>query len=222
MKKSEFPEKAYEVFANHELLSMGYMLYIPSQLKEQRLGYDALLHLKNRRIKAVALQYKIVSEYERAPKLFSKRCFKFELHKSSTGEYLQHNIMVKKNTRSWPPISAFYCVPCFVEYKVLYKHLQNGVVLKNSCFLKPSSEINDSKYHYVKFDSNQACQFSDDPKPMEIHSLDSLFEQQESVLFEDIMRESCVDEKHLICKIDEYLLQSQSFLLIKLSNENSV
>ena len=42
MKKSEFSEKAYEVFANHELLSLGYMIYIPSQHQEQKLGYDAL------------------------------------------------------------------------------------------------------------------------------------------------------------------------------------
>ena len=222
MKKSEFSEKAYEVFANHELLSMGYMIYIPSQQKEQKLGYDALLHSKNKRIKAVALQYKIVLEYDRTPKLLSDCCFKFELHKSSTGDYLQHNIMVEKNTRSWPPICAFYCVPQFIKFHALYKHLKSGTILENSCFLKPNSEIYDSKYHYVKFDNNQAYQCSNEPKPMEICSLENLFANQELVCFEDIMKETYVDEKHSIGSIDEYLLQSQSFLLIKVLDENPV
>ena len=53
MKRSEFPEKAYEAFINHELLSKGYMIYMPSQRKEKSVGYDALLHASSsRRFKA--------------------------------------------------------------------------------------------------------------------------------------------------------------------------
>ena len=216
MKKSEFPEKAYEVFANHELLSMGYMIYIPSQQKEQKLGYDALWQSKNRKIKAIAVQYKIVEQYERTHKLLSKPCFKFELHKSSTGKYSQHNIIVQKNAQPWPPICACYCVPNFVEYKALYKHLKDGTILKNSCFLKPHSEINDSRYHYIVFDNNKAYQCSDDPRIMTIHSLESIFNQQEAIYFEDLIREFYIEENQSIHSIEDYLTESQSFLIIKL------
>ena len=215
MKKSEFPEKAYEVFANNELLSMGYMIYIPSQHQEQKLGYDALWQSKNRKIKAIAMQYKIVEQYERTHKLLSKPCFKFELHKSSTGEYSQHNIMVQRNVRSRPPICACYCVPNFVEYKTLYKYLKDGTILKNSSFLEPHSEINDSRYHYIVFDNNKAYQCSDDPQPMTMHSLESIFKQQETICFEDLIGESYIDENQSIHSIDEYLVESQSFLIIK-------
>ena len=86
MKKSEFPEKAYESFLNHELMSMGYMLYIPSQIKENKLGYDALIQkLKYKKIKSLALQYKIVSQYKIPKTGFLDPCFKIELHKSKSG-----------------------------------------------------------------------------------------------------------------------------------------
>ena len=220
MKKSEFPEKAYETFANHELLSFGYMIYIPSQHQEQKVGYDALWQSKNRKIKAIAVQYKIVEQYERSHKLLSKPCFKFELHKSSTGEYLQHNIIVQKNAQRCPPICACYCVPDFVEYKTLYKHLKDGTILKNSRFLEPHSKINDSRYHYIVFDNNKAYQCSDDPQPMVVHSLESIFDQQESIYFEDLIRESCFDETRSIHSVNDYLIKSQSFLIIKLWDES--
>ena len=150
---------------------------------------------KNRRIKAVALQYKVVSKYDRAPKLLSKHSFKFDLHKSSTDKYSQHNIMVENNIRSSLPVCSFYCVPRFVEYNKLYEYLKNGAILENSYFLKPSSKIIDSKDHYVKFDNSQAYQCSDDPKSMEIYSFESLFAHQEPLCFEDLMKETYVDEK---------------------------
>ena len=117
MKKSEFPEKAYETFSNHELMSMGYMLYIPSQIKENKLGYDTLIQkLKCKKIKLLALQYKIVSQYKIPKTGFSDPCFKIELHKSKSG-YIQHNLMVKKNLKhTRTGIAAVYCVPQFVEY----------------------------------------------------------------------------------------------------------
>ena len=58
-------------------MSMGYMLYIPSQIKENKLGYDALIQkLKYKKIKSLALQYKIVSQYKRKTLLERKtrRC----------------------------------------------------------------------------------------------------------------------------------------------------
>ena len=220
MKKSEFSEKAYEMFANHELLSLGYMIYIPSQHQEQKLGYDALWQSKSRKIKAIAVQYKIVEQYERTPKLLSNPCFKFELHKSSAGKYSQHNIMVQKNARSWPPICACYCVPHFVEYKALYKYLKCGTILENSCFLEPNNNISDSKYHFVAFDANHAYQFSDNPLPMSMRSLESIFEQQESMCFEDLIKEQYINEEQSIQSIDDYLIKSQSFLIIKLLDNN--
>lgn len=192
------------------------MIYIPSQHQEQKLGYDALWQSKNRKIKAIAVQYKIVEQYERSPKLLSRPSFKFELHKSSTGEYSQHNIIVQKNAKSWPPICACYCVSDFVEYKTLYRCLKDGTILRNSRFLEPHSKISDSRYHYIVFDNNKAYQCSDDPQPMAMHSLEDLFNQQEAICFEDLIGESYIDGNQSIHSIDEYLAESQSFLIIKL------
>ena len=68
--KSEFPEKAFETYINYYLLNKGFKLYIPSQAKEAKEAYDALINnLANlattrRRIVSIALQYKVVSEYK--------------------------------------------------------------------------------------------------------------------------------------------------------------
>jgi len=67
MKKSEFSEKTFEIFVNHCLMNRGYQLYIPSQAREAKLAYDALINdLKTKKGKIIpfALQYKIILEYE--------------------------------------------------------------------------------------------------------------------------------------------------------------
>lgn len=215
MKRSEFPEKAYEAFINHELLSKGYMIYIPSQRREKSVGYDALWHTScGRKIKAIALQYKIVSEYVKPPISLSTPAFKFDLHKSAKG-YVQHNIMVKRNTTIWLKISAVYCVPSFVDYKSLYDYLKKGTLLNNSRFLIPTNKITDNKYHYIAFDNKIAYQFSQDPNLVENYSLDSIFERQESLCYEDLIQSNYIDEKTQTTKLDDYLIKTHSFLVIK-------
>lgn len=215
MKRSEFPEKAYEAFINHELLSKGYMIYIPSQRKEKSVGYDALWHTSGGgRIKAIAMQYKIVSKYIKPPFPLSTPAFKFDLHKSTKG-YGQHNIMVKRNTTIWSKIPAVYCVPSFVDYKSLYDHLKNGTLLHNSRLLLPIDKITDSKYHYIAFDNNNAYQFSQDPNTVGNYSLDSIFERQELLCYEDLIQSNYIDEEIRTTKLDDYLIKTHSFLVIK-------
>ena len=218
MKKSEFPEKAYESFANHEILSKGYMIYIPSQQKENKLGYDALVHLKNKKIKAVALQYKIVHEYERVRKPLSKPAFKFVLHRSSNG-YNQHNLLVERNTFRWSPIVAFYCAPRFVEYTSLYEYLKSASVLEHSCFLKPCDNIIDKEYHYITFDDTQAFQHSNNPKPVEIYSLESIFEQTEPMYYETLIEELYLSDQNERQSLDDFLIESCSILIVKVLND---
>ena len=218
MDKSEFPEKAYEVFANHELLSNGYGIYIPSQQKEKTLGYDALWHLKGTRFKAIALQYKIVSQYRRPPKMLSTPCFKFDLHKSAGG-YEQHNIMVARHTHTRFPILAVYCVPTFVEYKKLYEHLRNGTIFDNSRLLIPLKQISDSSYHYIAFDDTQALQFSKDPVSVENRHLDQIFESVEPIPSDYFTANRSNRRNEALEELDAYLLDTQSMLITKMIDE---
>ena len=221
MIKTEFPEKAYESFSNHELMAKGYKIYIPSQTKEKSVGYDALLHLKGKMFKAVALQYKVVSQYIRPPKPLSSPCFKFELHKTHDG-YEQHNIMVKRNTRIPAPVAAAYCVPFFVEYSELYDYLKKNTILENSCLLIPFDRINDFDYHYIAYDHSTALQFSKTPVPVKMCTLEQLFEQQKPLSFEDLITNAFAPKEHTYIEsnnptklLDDYLLKSESMLLIK-------
>ena len=71
MKKSEFSEKFFEILVDHLLLNHGFQIFIPSQNKENKLGYDALINnIKSimgtkKRINGFALQYKIVEKYKK-------------------------------------------------------------------------------------------------------------------------------------------------------------
>ncbi len=215
MIKSEFPEKAYETFINHELLSQGYMIYVPSQIRENAHGYDAQLQkFRGKRFKAVALQYKIVSEYERTPKPFCFPCFKFDLHRSQKG-YRQHNIMVKRNTNSKSKVLALYCVPRFVEYKLLYTYLKAGSLFSHSQLLKPIHPVDNSQSHHVKFDDTQAYQFSKEPRVVEMCTLESIFEEQEPLYYDDFIEGNCRNEPSFINGLNEYLKASRSVLILK-------
>ena len=48
------------------------------------------------------------------------------------------------------------------------------------------------------------------------HPLEDIFNQQEAICFEDLIGESYIDGNQSIHSIDEYLTESQSFLIIKL------
>lgn len=219
MKRSEFPEKAYETFANHELLSKGFMIYLPSQRKEESLGYDALLHgLRGRGIKAVALQYKVVSQYKRPPNCFHLPCFKFVLHKSING-YKQHNIMVMRNTKRRLKVLALYCVPNFVDYQSLYDYLRNGTLLQHSRLLMPLSRINDSKYHFIVFDDMKAEQFSREPEDVAMYSLENVFELQEPLHYRDWISKNDCDQYTFKQELDKFLRSTHSFLIYKCMDE---
>ena len=212
--KSQFPEKAYETLFNHELINKGYILYVPSQVKEEHSGYDVLINnLKTRRFKALALQYKIVDEYSRIPYPFSKPCFRFDLHKSSKG-YKQHNTMVKRNISPHSVIKACYCVPMFVDYPSLYNYSQSDTLMRHSRLLCPISKINDTKYHQVKFDSTKALQYSTEPSQIVAKTFESLFETEKFLSYEQLLVqfEAPIDTED---NLDRFLMENEMYLLIK-------
>ena len=177
--KSEFPEKAFETYINYYLLNKGFKLYIPSQAKEAKEAYDALINnLANlattrRRIVSIALQYKVVSEYK-VHKI--ARNFKFDLYASKKKKYTQHNILYKKN-KSSKYYAAGYVVPSFVTYQSLCDNLKYKTLLNNSYFIMPQYKISDSGYHYYTFDKNHALQHSPETLDSEILSMAELLKQ---------------------------------------------
>ena len=217
MKKSEFPEKAYESFLNHELMSMGYMLYIPSQIKENKLGYDALIQkLKYKKIKSLALQYKIVSQYKIPKTGFLDPCFKIELHKSKSG-YTQHNLMVKRNLmHAKTGIAAIYCAPMFVEYDLLYKYSIAKSLVSRSRFIVPQKAITDKQYHYIVFDAKCSKQFSNIPESIKYNSLENIIENQPTIYINELIETVTDSPNDLNCHtLNEFLIQTKSYLLIK-------
>lgn len=172
MIKSEFPEKIYEMLINCYFLSKGFDIYIPSQNKESKLGYDALFQNKKRKIGI--FQYKVVSEYIRKPKIHSKanKVFNFEIYKSNKNGFKQHNLLVKKHLNG---ITCGYLVPCFVSYDNLYNFYHSNILINNSKFIKPTSYIYDNNRHYVSFDTNNiAFQHSKEQFKFNISSVELL------------------------------------------------
>lgn len=172
MKKSEFPEKIFEILINHALLSNGFDIYVPSQNKESKLGYDALF--QKGKIKVGFFQYKIVSEYEKKPVSHrtALKAFKFDLHYSKLNGYRQHNLLVKKNLRG---LNCGYFVPNFIEYDILYKNHHSGMLNRfpNVILIKPTRPILDNKYHYITFDdSGLAIQHSKEGVKINTESID--------------------------------------------------
>lgn len=81
MKNSEFSEKFFEILVNHFIMELGYNIYVPSQNKESKTSYDALIHnfgATKRSIKAFAMQFKIVDKYDRLPS--NGDIFRFNLY----------------------------------------------------------------------------------------------------------------------------------------------
>lgn len=157
MRKSEFSEKFYEILVDHFLLRRGFNIYVPSQCKERKLGYDALINnLKKLKghIQAFAFQYKIVEEYERRPANGDN--FKFYLYPKNN--YLQHNKLVHFNSSN--KVFAGYVVPNFISFNDLYTNLNSGTLLANSLFIPPQAYITDNKSHYITFGNLTAHQHS--------------------------------------------------------------
>ena len=221
MKKSEFPEKAYESFLNHELMSMGYMLYIPSQIKENKLGYDVLIQkLKYKKIKSLALQYKIVFQYKNPRSGLSYPCFKMELHKSKSG-YTQHNLMVKRNLKHVKTgVAAIYCAPRFVEYDLLYKYSIAKSLVSHSKFIIPQKAITDKQYHYIAFDDKCSKQFSSIPESIKYDTLESIIENQPAIYINELIETVTDSPNDLNCHtLNEFLIQTKSCLLVKVMED---
>lgn len=191
MKNSEFPEKAFETYINHFLLEEGFNLYIPSQVREAKLAYDALINnLKSKtgRIIPIAFQYKIVSEYAVHKKA---KNFKFDLlankdRKTKITKYAQHNILFNKN-RASKYFAAGYIVPYFVTYDALYENIDKNTLLKNSYFIRPQHKIPDGPYayHYYMFDKITVKQHSSEPLEDEIISLRKLLNKVDNAINND-------------------------------------
>jgi len=152
MFQSEFSERLFEFFYNHEFLNTyDVHIYVPSQNREGLSGYDA--KLKGRKTKAILLQFKIVNQYERAPHLYTSPAFKFELLKHKVKGYRQHNQLFKIGKKG---LLALYVVPPFVDYKTLYTKSYKSKLLLDCNYYYPTHKIVDNKYHYVTFDSSNA------------------------------------------------------------------
>lgn len=170
MERSRFPEKIFEIFVNYFLLSKGFDIYVPSQIKEAKLGYDALF--QNGKIKIGILQYKIVTKYVRKPKEHSSanNVYYLKLHKDKALKYTQHNLLVKKANKG---IKCGYAVPCFVEYQDLYDYYHNKHLLKKSFIIIPKYQISDKKNHYITFDDKgNAFLHSKEQQNIEINNLE--------------------------------------------------
>ncbi len=165
MEKSEFSEKIFEILIDHVFLSEGLDIYVPSQNKESKLGYDALF--QNGKIKVGFFQYKIVSQYKRIPSCHkgAKNVFKFDLHLSKHNGYRQHNLLVKRSLRG---MNCGYVVPAFIKYNDLYNNYHSSLLSLHTIFIKPTKYISDKKYHYITFDDKgKACQHSKDETVIE-------------------------------------------------------
>ncbi len=176
MKQSEFPEKIFEILIDHVFLNKGLDIYVPSQNKEAKLGYDALF--QKGKIKVGFFQYKIVNEYKRKPRCHSNatKVFKFSLHFSKSHGYRQHNLLVKKALKGF---NCGYYVPAFIEYDTLYKTYHQGLLNKypNSFLIISIDRIDDADYHYITFDNlGNAYQHSKEEKRIKTQSIDDFSE----------------------------------------------
>lgn len=161
MIKSEFCEKLFENLINHIILqNFNVDIYIPSQNREAKSGIDALFQYG--KVKILLLQYKVSYNYKKKPTSFNScNTFKFNLHKNSRGEYVQHNKLVKNTNKG---LLCGYFVPVFNTYKELYNFYHNGLLLSNCRLIIPRSPIKDSKNHFIQYDNSCALQCSSEKK----------------------------------------------------------
>ncbi len=191
MKKSEFSEKFFEILVDHLLLNHGFQIFIPSQNKENKLGYDALINnIKSimgtkKRINGFALQYKIVEKYKKPQN--KKENFKFKLHPAHN--YRQHNKLCKCNQIG--KFIAAYCVPNFVTIADLYLNLNGGSLLSNSMLIFPKIHIIDNNSHYITFGHLTAHQHSSEQNNCDIKNFEQILKEQdaEHLMFPEVFIE---------------------------------
>lgn len=165
--KSEFCEKHYETFINHELLNRGYDMFIPSQKQEGELGFDAMIG-KCKQFKPLILQYKIPRNVSHQS---TYDIFKFNIHKHN-GQFTQHNTLVMYNRYG---INAVYCAPLFYKYSDLNKYLHCNQIISNSKVIIPTTPLN-SGSHHIKYTYKGAQLFSNHGYDCECTDLESLLE----------------------------------------------
>ena len=170
--RCEFNEKLYETLVNHELLTKGYGLSIPSQRHEKHLGFDSLV--ANRHFKVCCLQYKIPERAKSRRKFWGgQTVFKFYAHKDKAwNSYAQHNLLVKANMNGIP---AYYCAPYFLENSNLYNFLASNSLLAHSVLLKPIHQLLTTERHVIEFDRYQAYQFCDNCERIEMVNYEEIF-----------------------------------------------
>lgn len=185
MKKSEFPEKAYEELFFHELLmKYGYPgrapFFIPSQQAEKGLGYD-LCFVDNTgkmtKRKVMLIQFKVASEYSGKNRfclyqsggwirMLGKTIntkppfYKFDIYKErKSGCFNQHNQIIDYINRG---VDSFYAAPLFIKYSDLYNNYINKTIIDNSAFIPPFIKLNPGGRHHIEYNKSFFVQRSND------------------------------------------------------------
>ncbi|MBQ9265856.1 MAG: hypothetical protein IJ186_02120 [Bacilli bacterium] len=185
MKKSQFPEKAFETLFIHELLtrySSPYKtaFYIPSQVLEGNVSYDFCfvdnLGSKTKR-KVIFIQFKVSEEYEKKYKGF----YKFKIYKNRKSHpFKQHNRLCKYNKYGLGNIVAVYCAPRFTTMKDFYNNVASHDVINNSTLCVPRNPLYKDS-HYIRFNNCIAYQCSKKPTRIEIASFSEILEKLEPI-----------------------------------------
>lgn len=227
MKRSEFPEKAYETMFVHELLnyftkSGTTPFYIPSQVVEKKLGYDLCFAdssgnpLKR---KVILFQFKISEQYAKAK---PHKQYKFEIYECNAigNRFRQHNKLCRYNTHG-SKIAGVYSAPRFVLYKDFYKKVQASSIIADSELFLPSVRLY-SGHHYVEFDNSDAKQCSREETDIEMLSFEELLQRVESVSkeqFDEILKEVTMSDDDMV--LDEEIDESIEFNGHKIKDEDA-
>lgn len=206
--KCDFSEKAYETFVNHELLTNGYHLYIPSSKQEKILGFDSLV--SNSIFQVCCLQYKVPKKVKSRRNIWHGQfIFKFNPHKDkNTNQYSQHNLLVNFNKQGIP---ALYCAPLFIDIKNLYQFLGNNTLLANSALLKPIHSLNvPPNNHSIEFTFTQAYQFCENGEALQKLNSKEIFETSKW-----FQKDEFLNRLREICSLEQAEKQSISSILAK-------
>ena len=211
MKRSEFPEKAYESMFMHELLTQFAKakttpFYIPSQVVEKRLGYDALFvdesgNPLNRKV--MLIQFKTSEAYTKKQ---PHKHYKFEIYKSNDigNPFRQHNKLCRFNLYG-SSVAGVYAAPRFILYKDFLNKVRNSAIIADSEFFIPTTCLY-SGHHYVTFDNSDARQCSREEIKIEKTSFNQILQKIEPISkeqFEEILNNKEIMDEPVILNIEE-------------------
>lgn len=187
--RCEFSEKIFEIFWDHEILNkLDIGIYVPSQSKEKKLGYDALL--QGKKISPIAIQFKVPESLVYNPFGNASNAFKFELHKNKGGDFLQHKVLVKRSRR----MKAFYVVPKYNDFKTLYSNHKGNTIIDNSLAIEPIAFLTEEKNHHIIYDTTPyAEQHSTSETVLNVTSLNiqvlnDYFQSQNNIEYEEFTK----------------------------------